>query len=160
MVIIAASAVNAGPTLISYVLAAATFAENPVPVPIVTVVAVAAAVALILRVRAPSGTSAVDIAVIRPLPFTVMTGISMVDPNAPIFEFTAASVPAAVTLPDPSKLGEVYVISPVIDSILPVVHLVALVAVSALPVRAPVTSAYTLLTVKFLFKFQRSSALL
>ena len=55
VVINVASAVSAGPTLISYVDALVELAVNPVPVPIVTVVFVAPAVP-ILNVNVPDPT--------------------------------------------------------------------------------------------------------
>lgn len=65
------------------------------------------------------------------MPLTVTDGYVKV----PTFEFTVASVPAAVTFPLPSKLGEVYARSPVIDMVRPVA---SLVAVPALPLILPV----------------------
>lgn len=58
-------------------------------------------------VPAGATTTAVESAVIRPLPFAVMTGIAVEPPKLPVFAFTVAKVPAAVTFPEPSKLGEV-----------------------------------------------------
>ncbi len=52
--------------------------------------------ASVVPVRVPAGamTTAVDAAVIKPLPLTVNTGIAVEDPNEPTFEFTVASVVA------------------------------------------------------------------
>lgn len=71
------------------------------------------------------------IAVISPLPLTVTDGYVKV----PTFEFTVASVPAAVTLLEPSNTGEVYAKSPVIERVRPVAKAVA---VEELPVTLPV----------------------
>jgi hypothetical protein len=46
--------------------------------------------------------------VIKPLPFTVITGIDVVDPNEPVFEFTVARVKAlvpAVLVASPENAG-------------------------------------------------------
>lgn len=67
-------------------------------------------------------------AVISPFPFTVKVPTCVAEPNDPTFAFTVASVPAAVTLPDPSNDGDVYVKSPVMDIVLPVARAVAVVA--------------------------------
>jgi len=48
---------------------------------------------------------AVETAVIKPLAFTVIIGTDDAPPKLPVFELTVARVPAAVTLPLPSKLG-------------------------------------------------------
>lgn len=65
-------------------------------------------------------------AVTSPLPFTVMLALV----KLPTLVFTVAKVPAAVTLPLPSKLGEVYAKSPVMEMVRPVCNAVA---VPALP---------------------------
>lgn len=72
-----------------------------------------------------------DAAVMRPFPSTVMLALV----KEPTLAFTVARVPAAVTLPVPSKLGEVYAKSPVIAIVRPVC---SAAAVPALPVIEPV----------------------
>jgi hypothetical protein len=75
------------------------------PVLLLTVARVALVIAVPVlpdRVKSPPVTEiepdtvAVDTAVIKPLPFTVITGIDVVEPNAPVLEFTVASVKADV----------------------------------------------------------------
>ena len=78
--------------------------------------------------------AAVVTPVTRPLALTVTTGIAVADPKVPTLLLTVANVPAAVMLPDPSNDGLVYVRSPVIAIVLAAANLVA---VSALPVKAP-----------------------
>lgn len=60
-------------------------------------------------VKVPAGaiTTLVEAAVIKPLPLTVNVGIAVEDPKVPTLLFTVARVPAAVTLPLPSKDGDV-----------------------------------------------------
>ena len=58
-------------------------------------------------------TAAVETAVTSPLPFTVTTGISVVEPNEPVLLLTVASVSAADTLELPSNPESVAVPSPV-----------------------------------------------
>jgi hypothetical protein len=48
-----------------------------------------------------------DTAVINPLPLTVRVGDWVAVPKDPTLLFTVANVPAAVTFPDPLKVGEV-----------------------------------------------------
>jgi hypothetical protein len=67
--------------------------------------------------------------VIRPFPFTVIVGMNEPLPNEPTEELTVASVPAAVTLPDPSNDGDVQPRSPVIAIVRPVDKAFAEVAV-------------------------------
>ena len=57
-------------------------------------------------VEAGAITAAVVIEVVRPLALIVTTGIAVLPPDVPAVA-TVASVPAAVTLPLPSKLGDV-----------------------------------------------------
>ena len=59
-----------------------------------------------LNVPAGAMTAAVVIEVVSPLALIVITGIAVEPPVVPA-EATVANVPAAVTLPVPSKLGEV-----------------------------------------------------
>ena len=62
----------------------------------------------VLPVNVPAGaiTAAVVIEVVRPFALIVTTGIAVEPPDVPALA-TVASVPAAVTLPVPSKLGDV-----------------------------------------------------
>ena len=57
-------------------------------------------------VEAGAITAAVVIEVVRPFALIVTTGIAVEPPDVPALA-TVASVPAAVTLPVPSKLGDV-----------------------------------------------------
>ena len=83
---------------------------------------------------------------------TVITGTAVAEPACPTFEFTVARVPAAVTLPAPVKLGEVYAKSPVIAIVLPVARAVA---VSALPVvTSPVKAAVIVPAESFLSRLE------
>jgi hypothetical protein len=59
-----------------------------------------------VSVLAGAITTAVVIEVVRPLALIVTTGIAVDPPEVPALA-TLASVPAAVTFPLPSKLGEV-----------------------------------------------------
>jgi len=59
-----------------------------------------------VSVLAGAITTAVVIEVVRPLALIVTTGIAVEPPEVPALA-TEASVPAAVTFPLPSKLGEV-----------------------------------------------------
>lgn len=65
-----------------------------------------AAKVLPLSVPAGATTAAVVIEVVRPLAFIVITGMAVEPPVVPAVA-TVARVPAAVTLADPLKLGEV-----------------------------------------------------
>lgn len=62
----------------------------------------------VFPVSVPAGamTAAVVIEVVKPLALIVTTGIAVEPPDVPALA-TEASVPAAVTLPLPSKLGDV-----------------------------------------------------
>ena len=62
----------------------------------------------VLPVNVPAGaiTAAVVIEVVRPFALIVTTGIAVEPPDVPALA-TEASVPAAVTFPLPSKLGDV-----------------------------------------------------
>jgi hypothetical protein len=80
-------------------------AEPKVPVVELTVARVALVIAVPVlpdRVKSPPvteiepDTAAVVTAVIKPLPFTVITGIVVVEPKEPVLEFTVASVKADV----------------------------------------------------------------
>ena len=73
------------------------------------------------------------------LPFssTVKVGIEVAEPYVPEVTPEFAKVAAAVTFPEPSNVGLVYVTSPVKAIVLPVANFVA---VLALPVKAPVKS--------------------
>ena len=64
--------------------------------------------ASVLPVKVPAGatTTAVVMLVVKPLTLMVITGIAVLDPVAPAVA-TVANVPAAVTFPVPSKLGDV-----------------------------------------------------
>lgn len=92
--------------------------------------------ARVVPVSVPAGamTTLPEAEVINPLPFTVNVGMEVEEPKLPTLELTVARVPTAVTFPDPSKEGEVYVKSPDIDIVRAVARMVA---VSALPVRDP-----------------------
>ena len=76
----------------------------------------------------------VEAAVTRPFAFTVSTGIAVVEPKLPTLLFTVAKVRAAETAAVPSTAERVAVASPVKLRFRAVAHLVA---VAALPVRAP-----------------------
>lgn len=82
------------------------------------------------------GIAVLEAAVIKPLAFTVKLGTEVPLPKLPTLLLTVASVPAAVTLPEPSKLGLVYVKSPVMAIVREVANAVA---VLALPLSAPNT---------------------
>ena len=82
----------------------------------------------------PPATVAVLTAVTRPLALTVTTGMADDEPYVPTFEFTVASVPAAVTFAEPLNDGLVHVTSPVMAIVRPVAKVVAVVA---LPESAP-----------------------
>jgi hypothetical protein len=92
--------------------------------------------ASVLPESVPAGatTAAVLIEVVSPFALIVTIGIAVLLPVEPGVA-TVARVPAAVTLPVPSKLGDVYARSPVIAIVRPVARAVA---VAALPVRAAV----------------------
>ena len=57
---------------------------------------------------------AVDTAVIKPFPFTVITGIAVVLPNAPVLELTVSKVVFNVILPEPSNAVALASTSPAI----------------------------------------------
>lgn len=73
------------------------------------------------------GAVPLEAAVIKPFALTVMFALV----NDPTLPFTVAKVPAAVTFPEPSNVGDVYAKSPVIEMVRPVA---SAVAVPALPV--------------------------
>ena len=64
--------------------------------------------ASVLPVKVPAGatTTAVVMLVVKPLALIVTTGMAVLDPVTPAVA-TVAKVPAAVTFPVPSKLGDV-----------------------------------------------------
>ena len=64
--------------------------------------------ASVLPDNVPAGaiTAAVVMLVVKPFAFIVTTGMAVLEPVTPAVA-TVASVPAAVTFPEPLKLGEV-----------------------------------------------------
>jgi len=108
--------------------------EATVTAPAVTKKSVALKLAKPCTELVAVGIALVLAAVIKPLPLTVKLGTLVELPKLPVFELTVARVPAAVTLPLPSKLGLVYARSPVIAIVREVA---SAVAVEALPTSAP-----------------------
>ena len=79
--------------------------------------------------------AAVDTAVIKPFPFTVITGIAVVLPKDPTFELTVSKVVFNVILPEPSNAVALASTSPAIVIFLAVANVVA---VEAFPTTSPV----------------------
>ena len=77
--------------------------------------------------------AAVETAVTRPFPFTVTTGIAVLEPKLPTLLFTVASVKDADTLPVPSKEENVAEPSPESTRFLAVANAVAVAEVPEYP---------------------------